>query len=149
MVMKLNLVAPPRSKDNCLIGGKIYMYENVVYIRGNNLPPKKISTRKKDIQVYPLVIGSSVYITIDALLNIYLKNQTSLSKHYWDLVDKGLTPHFEWRFLSRARTPNNFCNRCDLCIAENFFIKDKNQDELLYLRSEIISKCRHKKQFKT
>ena len=33
------------------------------------------------------------------------KNQTALSKHYWGLKVKGLTPEIQWPILKRSSTP--------------------------------------------
>ena len=46
------------------------------------------------------------------------KNQTALSKHYWGLKDKGLTPDTQWSILKRYSTPKSFDSRCNLCLEE-------------------------------
>ena len=59
------------------------------------------------------------------------KNQTALSKHYWGLKDKGLTPDIQWSILKRCSTPKSFDCRCNLCLEEKkntfcFFLSQKN-----------------------
>ena len=50
------------------------------------------------------------------------KNQTALSKHYWGLKDKGLTPDLQWSILKRSSTPKSFESRCNLCLEEKIHI---------------------------
>ena len=50
------------------------------------------------------------------------KNQTALSKHYWGLKDKGLTPEIQWSILRRSSTPKSFDSRCNLCLEEKIHI---------------------------
>ena len=38
----------------------------------------------------------------------HLKNHTALSKHFWFLKYKGLTPEIEWSILRKSNTPNSF-----------------------------------------
>ena len=46
------------------------------------------------------------------------KNQTALSKHYWGLKNKGLTPDIKWSILKRSNTPKSFDSWCNLCLEE-------------------------------
>ena len=48
----------------------------------------------------------------------HLKHQTALSKHFWRLKNKGLTPEIQWFKLKRSNTPKCFESRCNLCIEE-------------------------------
>ena len=58
------------------------------------------------------------------------KNQTALSKHYWGLRDKELTPDILWSILKRSSNPKSFDSRCNLCLEEKihilFFLSQKN-----------------------
>ena len=60
------------------------------------------------------------------------KNQTALSKHYWGLKVKGLTPEIQWSILKRSSTPKSFDSRCNLCLEE------KNQHFALSWAKKII-----------
>ncbi len=50
------------------------------------------------------------------------KNQTALSKHYWGLKNKGLTPDIQWSILKKSNTPKSFDSRCNLCLEEKIHI---------------------------
>ena len=79
---------------------------------------------------------------------IYIYNHTSLSKHFWFLKNKGLTPEIEWSILRKSNTPNSFNGRCNLCLEEKIYILNyKWPDKLLNKRSELIARCRHKTKF--
>ena len=79
----------------------------------------------------------------------HLKTHTALSKHFWFLKNKGLTPEIEWYILRKSNTPNSFNGRCNLCLEEKIHIlKYKWPDKLLNKRSELIARCRHKTKFK-
>ena len=45
--------------------------------------------------------------------NLRLRNQTALSKYFWNLKDSGLTSQIKWKI-----TAYNFNGRCNLCIDE-------------------------------
>ena len=79
----------------------------------------------------------------------HLKNHTALSKHFWFLKNKGLTPEIEWSILRKSNTPNSFNGRSNLCLEEKIYILNyKWPDKLLNKRSELIARCRHKTKFK-
>ena len=67
------------------------------------------------------------------------KNQTALSKHYWGLKDKGLTPDIQWSILKRSSTPKSFDSRCNLCFEEKIHILlFPEPKKLLNKRNELI-----------
>ena len=69
----------------------------------------------------------------------------ALSKQFWCLKNKGLTPEIEWSILKKSNTPNSFNGRCNLCLEEKIYIlTHKWLDKLLNKRSELIARCRHK-----
>ena len=41
----------------------------------------------------------------------HLKHHTALSKQFWCLKNKGLTPEIEWSILKKSNTPNNVLRR--------------------------------------
>ena len=49
----------------------------------------------------------------------HLKNQTALSKHYWGLKNKGLTPDIQWSILKRSNTPKSIDSRCNVFRRKN------------------------------
>ena len=76
------------------------------------------------------------------------KNQTALSKHYWGLKNKGLTPDIQWSILKRSNTPKSFDSRCNLCFEEKIHILLFPEPKILNKRSELIARCRHRAKFK-
>ncbi len=74
-------------------------------------------------------------------------SKTELSKKFWELKDKGKTPQISWEIL---KTVNKYkCGQeiCNLCLTEKLLIIKSRDKYLLNSRSEIISKCRHKRTF--
>ncbi len=74
-------------------------------------------------------------------------SKTELSKKFWELKDKGKTPQISWEIL---KTVNKYkCGQeiCNLCLTEKLLIIKSRDKYLLNSRSEIISKCRHKRKF--
>ena len=51
-----------------------------------------------------------------------LKHHTALSKQFWWLRNKGLTPEIEWSILKKSNTPNSFDGKCNLCLEEKIHI---------------------------
>ena len=77
------------------------------------------------------------------------KNQTALSKHYWGLKNKGLTPDIQWSILKKSNAPKSFDNRCNLCLEEKIHILLFSEPKkLLNKRNELIARCRHRAKFK-
>ena len=77
------------------------------------------------------------------------KHQTALSKHYWGLKVKGLTPEILWSILKRSSTPKSFDCRCNLCLEEKIHILLFPEPKtLLNKRNELIARCRHRAKFK-
>lgn len=75
------------------------------------------------------------------------RNSTELSKHIWQLKDRKLNYEITWKLLYRAPHYTNVTKRCNLCIAEKYFIICKPESATLNKRNELISKCRHKDKF--
>ena len=81
--------------------------------------------------------------------HVHQKNQTALSKHYWGLKNKGLTPDIQWSILKRSSTPKSFDSRCNLCLEEKIHIFLFPEPKiLLNKRNELIARCRHRAKFK-
>ena len=74
------------------------------------------------------------------------RKQTQLSKHVWDLKDKGINYTMEWEIVRRSSTHMRVSGICNLCLEEKFAIlcgKQAHQNDVLNKRSEYVSKCRH------
>ena len=83
------------------------------------------------------------------------KKGTALSEKVWEIKDKGKTPVIKWDIVDRAYPYKAGANACDLCRAEKMHIAmgTKGFSKLppgciiLNKRSEIMSKCPHKRAF--
>ena len=95
--------------------------DNVVYQAIIN-PKEDISDKKYYIGVsstsWKIRYGNHKF----SFSHEHKKNQTALSKHYWGLKDKGLTPDIQWSKLKRSSTPKSFDSRCNLCLEEKIHI---------------------------
>ena len=72
---------------------------------------------------------------------------TALSKYVWYLKDKGEDFTIKWSVASRASPYICGSKRCDLYLTEKLLITKADPRTLLNKRSEIVSKCRHRKKF--
>ena len=75
------------------------------------------------------------------------RNTTELSKYIWSLKENNLDYSISWRILCHASPYSNKTKRCNLCIAEKYFIICKPEAATLNKRTELIGKCRHKDRF--
>ena len=74
-----------------------------------------------------------------------MKNQTALSKNFWKLKNRGLTPKTQCKILKRSITGSCFDGRCNLCLEEKTqIILYINPVNLLNQRCDFISRCRNK-----
>ena len=76
------------------------------------------------------------------------KHQTELSKHVWTLKDNNMNFTIKWTILSQAKSYSNISKRCNLCIAEKYYIICHPRLATLNKRSELVSACRHASKFK-
>ena len=127
----------------------ICMYlDNVVY-QAVIYPKENINDKKYYIGVsstnFKIRYGNHKY----SFSHEHQKNQTALSKHYWGLKNKGLTPDIQWSILKRSSTPKSFDSRCNLCLEEKIHILLFPEPKiLLNKRNELIARCRHRVKFK-
>ena len=95
--------------------------DNVVY-QAIIYPKEDINDRKSYIGIsstkWKIRFGNHKF----SFSHVLLKNQTALSKHYWGLKNKGLTPEIQWSILKRSNTPMSFDSRCNLCLEEKMHI---------------------------
>ena len=75
------------------------------------------------------------------------KNTTELSKEVWKIKEKGFEPSIKWKIVKQIPAYNPELKKCLLCLAEKMEILDREGDNLLNKRSELVSKCRHKNKF--
>ena len=75
------------------------------------------------------------------------KNDTELSKHLWQLKDQKKDFAISWKILAKAKSYSNLTKRCNLCSTEKFYIVYKPDMATLNKRNELVSTCRHKRNF--
>ena len=72
---------------------------------------------------------------------------TELSKKYWEIKRGGNEPYIAWKIVKQVDTYKGGQPICNLCLAEKYFIIRDRGRNLLNSRTEILSKCRHRKKF--
>ena len=72
---------------------------------------------------------------------------TELSKKFWELKRDGKQPSITWKIVKKVRTYKGGQSVCNLCLAEKYFIIRDRGKNLLNSRTELLSKCRHRKKF--
>ena len=73
------------------------------------------------------------------------KNETTLSKHIWELKDNNIDYDIQWKILARAQPFSQSSGICQLCTREKFFICFKSELCNLNTRNELLGSCRHKR----
>ena len=136
-----------KSQSDCPMNG-LCSLDNVVY-QAIIYPKEDISDKKYYIGIsstnFKIRYGNHKY----SFSHEHQKNQTALSKHYWGLKNKGLTPDIQWSILKRSCTPKSFDSRCNLCLEEKIHILLFPEPKiLLNKRNELIARCRHRAKFK-
>ena len=84
---------------------------------------------------------------IKSFNNERYKNETSLSTHIWSLKTQALAYDIKWLIVQQAKPYSCGSHFCNLCLTEKFYILTSKSEDLLNKRSEIISKCRHRRKF--
>ena len=69
------------------------------------------------------------------------------SKHIWQLKDQKKDFAISWKILAKAKSYSNLTKRCNLCSTEKFYILYKPDMATLNKRNELVSTCRHKRNF--
>ena len=80
------------------------------------------------------------------------RDSTTLSQHVWQLKDRGMEMgrdfDIKWKILKKCKSYSCGTRSCDLCTTEKYFILLAHPDKSLNKRSELISKCRHRRKYK-
>ena len=74
-------------------------------------------------------------------------NETELSNYVWQLQEKNKPFNISWSIVKKATPYTGGSKRCNLCLEEKFCILKANKQNLLNKRSELVSTCRHKRNF--
>ena len=72
------------------------------------------------------------------------KNDRELSKEFWEIKKRNLTPKITWKNLRICRSYNTNSKCCFLCLNEKYEIATYREDKLLNKRTQIINTCRHR-----
>ena len=73
------------------------------------------------------------------------KNDTELSKLIWDLKDKNIQNVIKWKIIAKCSSYRAGSKFCNLCLTEKLHIL-KNPASI-NKRTEIVSKCRHRRKY--
>ena len=86
------------------------------------------------------------------------KYGTTLSRHIWKIKDiksnlsenrkKSFKWNISWSIKERAPAYQPGSNDCKLCLAEKYHILNEDGNSSLNVRSELLSKCRHRAKWK-
>ena len=77
--------------------------------------------------------------------NSSLRNTTELSKYIWNFKEREEEYELTWSIIDRAPPYNGTPSKCRLYLIEKFHIL--TQDDLLNKRSELVSKCCHRRAY--
>mgnify|MGYP006903939448 CR=1 FL=1 len=75
------------------------------------------------------------------------EHKTSLSKYIWELKRANKQYDVAWTVVARAPTYGPASGKCGLCNMEKTMILMANDPHLLNKRSELMSKCRHRRKY--
>ena len=70
---------------------------------------------------------------------------TTLSEYVWKLKDQKIPFNITWSIKAKAHAFSRGSRRCDLCITEKLIILQADQRHSLNQRTELLSKCPHKR----
>ena len=76
------------------------------------------------------------------------KNDTELSKEFWNFKKRSGTPKIAWKVIGICRSYNPNSKPYLLCLNEKYEIATYKGKNLLKKRTEIINTCRHRSKYK-
>ena len=74
------------------------------------------------------------------------RTKSNLSKHIWDLKDKGRGYEVEWSIIDKTPPFDISTKKCLLCLKEKHHIMYDRPRSSLNTRSEVFNTCRHRTQ---
>ena len=121
---------------------------NIVVFQGIIYPHKNVKDKKTYIGISSTKWKIRYANHKFSFSNENMKHQTTLSKHFWSLKNKGLTPEIQW-FIKKSNTPKCFDSRCNLWLEEKIQIMIyTDPKKLLNQPCELIARCRQRNKFK-
>ena len=94
-----------------------------------------------------ILLHKTFYNHNTSFRDVKYSTSTELSKKYWEIKNDGKSPNVSWQILKTVGKYKNGQRTCNLCLTEKLFIIKCRDKHLLNSRSEISSKCRHKRKF--
>ena len=73
------------------------------------------------------------------------ETKSELSKHLWQLKDKGIKYDLSWKIIDRAKKFTPTSNSCSLCTLERFYLICRKDFYTLNKNLEFGDKCLHKR----
>ena len=131
-----------RKKDQCPLRGKC-LEKNVIYqaeVKCDKQTETYVGLASTDFK-------ARFRNHINSFNDIRKRHNTELSNFIWSLKDSNRNFSTTWKILCKAKPYNTVSKRCNLCIAEKYFIICKPSTASLNKRSELISKCRHQSKY--
>ncbi len=131
-----------RNKEECPLPGKCQS-SNIIY-------QAKVSTQDSEETYIGLTATTFKKRFSNHKQSFNDRNKrfnTQLSKYVWELKDQERDFIINWRIVTKAQPYSNITKRCNLCLAEKYYIINKPAMATLNKRSELISKCRHMDKF--
>ena len=139
--------APPactcRQPDNCPLNGRCNT-PCVVYKATITAPDKPIKTYI-GLTEGPFKIRYNTHN--NTIKHEKLSRNTELSKYMWDLKRQGLEGKIKWEIVHKAIPYKCGTRKCDLCLSEKLAIAMADPSITLNKRSELVSKCPHRRKF--
>ena len=137
-----------RSKEDCPLGRRCNS-RNVVYRACISLMEHNNDGERVYIGISAGNWKQRLYNHRYSFSNPRLKNQTALSKYFWNLKDQGLTSQIKWRIIRHSSTANSFNCWCNLCIDEKIsIINFRDRRLLLNEQNELVFKYRRRGKIK-
>ena len=125
-------------EGNCLTSSVIYKAE---------ISEDKSSTSCSYIGLAATSFKERYNNHISSFKNYSQKEKTTLSKHVWELKERGANFSIKWFIIKRCNSYHPNIRQCNLCLMEKTLILTAENLNLLNARSEIMSKCRHRRKY--
>ena len=104
-------------KNKCPLGNKCNL-DNIIY-QANISAKENNNNDKSYIGMTNFNWKFWYYNHLQSFKNPALKNQTTLSRYYWDLIKLGLTSIINWKIIKRSPSTYSLHGKC------NFYLEEK------------------------
>ena len=90
---------------------------------------------------------SRYYGHTSSFRNVKYKSSTTLSQHVWTLKDSNIPFSINWKIVAKCKPYSPISKRCNLCIAEKYYILCRPELSTLNNRSELTTACKHRHKY--